>query len=421
MLNKLYNVIFNRHRYATHPNAVVISCYYNPKNSPARLDAFNKFYKTIKHMNHRIIECVVGDVQPQLPNSKYITRIKTPSNLWHKEQLLNIIIRSLPSKFKYVLWVDADVIFTNENWITEAVSQLKEKKVVQLFSHCHHLDKGETEPDPKWHGQKSHSHQVYANRRWWNSYAFNYVMSHVFLSDRAIHESQIYEIRGHVGFAWGARRDVLEKVPLYDRALIGGADGIIAYASTGQLRRIDNITDMFSDSLQDVYEWGDKWYEEVKGSLGYVSGDLYHIWHGDIANRQYYKRIKEFGSMGKEIKERDENGLYIATDKKASAYVDKYFDKREVLPQDDGDEDSISDSAVDLFSDIIDALQEMSSIDSDDAKPNDTSTNHHHNHHNHHSHHVHQDGVIAGVIHSVESNSHHHHIDGQNTGQESYS
>src|SRR3954469_15092320 len=99
-------------RYKTDSKSVIIACFYNPKNSPYRLLAFQKWYRTIKHLNHRVIECLIGpNAKSQLPRSPYITHIRTESLLWHKETLLTRFVSELPSKFRYVFWVDADVLF----------------------------------------------------------------------------------------------------------------------------------------------------------------------------------------------------------------------------------------------------------------------------------------------------------------------
>jgi 3-polyprenyl-4-hydroxybenzoate decarboxylase len=43
-----------------------------------------------------------------------------------KRRLLNkIIAEHLPTKYKYIFWVDADVIFQNPNWIVEGVEELQ--------------------------------------------------------------------------------------------------------------------------------------------------------------------------------------------------------------------------------------------------------------------------------------------------------
>jgi hypothetical protein len=75
--------------------------------------------------------------------------------------------------------------------------------------------------------------------------------------------------------------------------------------------------------------WSQKFYNVVGGSIGYVKGDLYHIWHGTLESREYLKRVKEFTPKSKGITEKDKNGLYVTKD---DSYVKKYFDKREVKP-----------------------------------------------------------------------------------------
>ena len=47
-------------KYRTNSEAVIITCYFNPQKSPYRTKAFKTFYESIKHLNHRIIECVIG-------------------------------------------------------------------------------------------------------------------------------------------------------------------------------------------------------------------------------------------------------------------------------------------------------------------------------------------------------------------------
>jgi hypothetical protein len=110
--------------YTGHPEAIIVSSFFNPQKSRHRTNAFNVFYNSIKHVNHAIIEGVIGDAVPELPAKPGISHVHTPTLLWHKESLLNKAIRDLPAQFKYVFWVDADVLFTNKDWIPQSVEQL---------------------------------------------------------------------------------------------------------------------------------------------------------------------------------------------------------------------------------------------------------------------------------------------------------
>jgi hypothetical protein len=54
--------------------------------------------------------------------------------LWQKERLLNVAIQSVPPAVGHIARIDGDVIFERTNWMDEAQTQLKDFKVVQLFS-----------------------------------------------------------------------------------------------------------------------------------------------------------------------------------------------------------------------------------------------------------------------------------------------
>jgi hypothetical protein len=314
-------------KYKTHSEAVVISCFFNPQRSEYRLKAFNHFYDSIKHLNHHIVECVIGDDEPQLPtDNSNISLVRTKNLLWHKESLLNKLIDELPEKYKYILWVDADVIFTNLNWVPDAVKQLQENNIVQLFEFCTHLDRDQLEPINKIKHIRAIENVLngYKEEKTWRSFAANYV------DFEARAESNDYDYHGHVGFAWGAKRSALNSmsVPLYDRALIGGADHIIAHACAGHIPH-SCITKSFKDDIEDVNAWSREFYRVMRGKLGYVSGNLYHIWHGDIKNRQYLKRIVDFTPKAKKIKQKDSNGLYMTDDQDTLDYMAMYFLTRE--------------------------------------------------------------------------------------------
>lgn len=326
MFTAIKNILWGRDRYREHPEAVVVSCYFNPQKSPYRTKAFSRFYESIKHLNHLILECVVGDAEPELPENANIQRVYTENLLWHKEALLNLAVSRLPSKYRYVFWVDADVLFANMSWLVDGVREFKDgARVLQPFEYCVHLGRDEEEPSFDVDAFKPKVASTDRHPMLWRSFCANYVNAPNWWRSRN------YDVHGHVGFAWGAAREVLEACPLYDRALIGGADHIIAHASAGQIPS-PCIEKSFTEDLAAVYDWSHRWREAVDHRIAYVRGDLYHLWHGDIDKRQYLKRIQEFTPNTKRIVEKDANGLYI-TKSGDDAYVKSYFAHREVRPE----------------------------------------------------------------------------------------
>jgi hypothetical protein len=144
-----------------------------------------------------------------------------------------------------------------------------------------------------------------------------------------------YDRHGHVGFAWGARREVLDRVPLYDKALIGGSDHILAHAAAGQIPH-PCIAQTFTEVADEVWQWSHDFYRAVGGApdrIGFVPGDLYHIWHGEVADRQYLHRIRDFMPQAKKIWKKDRNGLW----KSNNPYIRGYYRQREATQiHDDG-------------------------------------------------------------------------------------
>ena len=322
--NKIKNLTVYRNKYRAHSEGVIVACYFNPQKSPYRTKAFNIFYDSIKHLNHRIVECVIGEGEPEF-HGEHISHVYTKDLLWHKESLLNKVISELPSKFKYVFWVDADVIFTNKNWFVDGVEALNnDYNIIQPFEYCVHLDKDELSPSFNYNFEKAWVLSRAKHHKIWKSFCANHSINGYLASG-----DENYDMHGHVGFAWGARREILDTMPLYDRALIGGADHIIAHAAAGHIKH-KCIQKSFTENVDEVNEWSQKFYKLIHGKIGYVKGDLFHIWHGDIEKRQYLKRVQEFTPKTKQIVEKDENGLYVHNDTEAKEYMENYFIHREV-------------------------------------------------------------------------------------------
>lgn len=324
MFNFLKNFIkYPSTKYAYHRDAVVIACYFNPQKSIYRKKNFDIWYDTIKHLNHRIIECVIGDSQPELSENQNISRIYTSNLLWHKETLLNEIIDNLPNDYEYVFWLDTDVIFSNKNWLVDGVTALRYATLIQPFEYCVHLDRDQVVPAFDIDNAISDYMSGHRHPMLWRSFCANCDNNPIDA------QSDDYNTHGHVGFAWGARREIFNQIDLYDRALIGGADHIIAHAGVGQIG-CQCISKSFTDQLDDVNKWSREFYEVIQGNVSYVSGNLYHLWHGDIQRRQYLKRVQEFTPMSKDISDRDQSGLYVTNDPSVIDYMTDYFMFREV-------------------------------------------------------------------------------------------
>lgn len=197
---------------------------------------------------------------PRHPNRH---RFRTRHVLWHKERLLNLLLKRLPPEFDRIAWVDADILFQNPNWPEAAIRALDHVPVVQLFEEVVLLDR-EGVPAKTAEGlvHSLHSRQHGALD-----------FSH-----------------GHPGFAWAARRGLLEAHGLFDASICGGGDSLMACAMFGSWQY--PMLSHYTSALRRRFaEWGRPFWESVQGRVAAVPGTIHHLWHGERTNRKYVERL----------------------------------------------------------------------------------------------------------------------------------
>ena len=318
--------------YQPHDEATVISCYFNSQKYQSRARNFEVFYRQLKrsNVNYLIAECAFGDEAFELPDDPRIVRLRSKHPLWQKEVLLNTLVKRLPSSCRYVFWLDADVLFTNPNWMVKAVELLKTRRICQPFSIAVRLKKDEVEPafEAETELKRLDSLSSQSNERnTWRSFAYN------FAENPKAANSSMFDVHGHTGFAWGARREVLEAAPLFDRAIVGTADHIIAHAAVGQIPS-ECVEKAFTDlkARNQIYDWSRNFNRAAANSIGYVSGELWHLWHGELQNRRYLPRTRELSEMDFDLDDlkTNQDGLYEIPEHKKGVieWISDYFFSR---------------------------------------------------------------------------------------------
>jgi hypothetical protein len=175
-----------------------------------------------------------------------------------------LLIQQLPSEFDKVAWIDADLLFLNADWREDAARLLELYPVVQLFERAVLLD-DQRQP----------------------TRAFRGIAAEV--ARRPPGMARLGG--GHPGFAWAARRNLLERHGLLDNNILGGADTGMVAGMYGWWHFW--YLDTFSAALRHkVQQWMWAFYNDVQGEVGNVPGTVLHLWHGDRSNRQYVDRLR---------------------------------------------------------------------------------------------------------------------------------
>jgi hypothetical protein len=213
--------------------------------------------------------CCCGN--KNIPINKYVItdssnknhlQLKSDTPIWHKENMINLGVQLLPSNWKAMAWIDADIEFDNNNWALDTLKILNgTKDIVQLFSHCVDMDKDEL------------------TMNIFSSFGFNFC------------KNKNYNTKGfdywHSGYAWAITRKAYEKIGgLYDKGILGSGDKIIALAI------INKVQSFFNSNYHPDYNQSMVDYQVKAKSLrlGYVPGIIRHYYHGTKKNRQYTER-----------------------------------------------------------------------------------------------------------------------------------
>ena len=262
----------------------------NPVRYASRYRLFEGFKAQNEgpHIRHWTVEVAYGNrpfAVTDANNPRHL-QIRTTSELWHKENALNLlfahVLRHQPDA-EYFAWVDADVTFARPDWAYETIQQLQHYQVVQMFSHC--LDLG-----PKYEPVGMIK----------NGFAWMYYNEPNL--ERKSRQGALRTADGyygyskggywHPGFAWAARRSTLDVMGcLLDFCIVGSADWHMAACLIGEGEKTLS-RQLHPSYKRAVLEWQERANLYVRGNIGYVDGLLNHHWHGRKVDRHYSDRWK---------------------------------------------------------------------------------------------------------------------------------
>ena len=242
-------------------------------------------------------------------------QLRASSEVWRKENALNLLAARLPADAKYLAWIDADVQFARPDWTQETLHLLQHYDVIQMFSHVQNIGPNYEPVSERrsfmWNYAENRQKPHHADfARWSSAGSSGYGGSG---SDAGAWK--------HTGFAWAARRSAWDKLGgLIDWAILGAADYHMATALTGNVDQ--SLNRYFPARYRALCEeWQNRAVKYVlrnpSGGVGYMPGLILHHFHGSTANRAYNERWKLLARTGFDPDldlKRDWQGLWQLTD-----------------------------------------------------------------------------------------------------------
>jgi hypothetical protein len=281
----------------------VAAAYANPCRWRTRRELMNDFRRHMQanpNVRLHVGEIAYGDRPFEVTQAGHPGDFqwRTRSELWHKENLLNLIVQRFPADWRYGAYVDGDFHFTRRDWALEAVHQLQHSDWVQLFSSYSDLG-----PDRRvlrttnsfaynWHVNGFRLPPGYGAGGWKTpaGSAAPYAPAVAARPSASITKPVIAPYCGASGGAWAFRREAFDATGgLLDRCILGHADWFMTFGLV-----CSQAPDMHVDGYTDEYRrYITAWQGRaalLRQNIGYVEGYAIHAFHGDKAKRGYSTR-----------------------------------------------------------------------------------------------------------------------------------
>ena len=284
-----------------------VAAYFNPSRYATKKRNYNIFRSSLQKQGVKLVVAELAlDSDPfeiKEEDADMIVRLREDRSsavMWQKERLINVGVSAMmrDQAWKWctkIAWLDADVIFDNDDWAKHASSVLTRYIIAQPFMFLIRLPEGVVD--------KKQAAQLGTKRGKGEGEKYKGIAATVYAGGprRRIMDSP--RAHGYTGFAWVARRSLFEQIGLYDASICGGGDVLISQAMWGHFAQYRQgylgveykpyyYAGRFTGASAEHYNnWATKFYARVDGKVGFVMGKAFHLWHGEKRNRQYRSRF----------------------------------------------------------------------------------------------------------------------------------
>lgn len=264
-----------------------ITSYFDPTGRKRRLSNYREFHRRLRVPLVAVELSFDGSFDLTADDAEILIQVQGGSILWQKERLLNLALQALPNSCDTVAWLDCDTLFLRPDWPSAARRQLDHFALVQLFERLFYVP-------ANYRGDFEDLARLQVPYR-----SVVYYLNHGMLTTESfVTPGMSQRIRYMPGMAWAAKRTTLQSQGFYDALVLGGGDKAIFSAACG---RFVEHTQSFQPGLgarAHYLAWAERFYDATRGQLGYIEGDLLHLWHGEIAHRGYANRYASFAPFG---------------------------------------------------------------------------------------------------------------------------
>jgi len=228
---------------------------FNPSKSKRLMMNYLYVRNLLKDFPVYTLELAFNDDPHELKESDTVFHVRSKSYMFHKERMCRVLETRIPTQYTKLVFMDADLYFSNPHWYSRMSEKLESFDVVQGFEVANWMSLDYKKP-------------IFRRRS-------------VFFD-----KGRIASFVFHPGFVWGFRRDWYTKIGFFDLAVSGGGDLLSA---TGWKKQ--QIRRPVTSSTTSILPAFDDFQKIEEPRLSYLEGiDVFHLFHGNRRNRQYCER-----------------------------------------------------------------------------------------------------------------------------------
>lgn len=259
-------------------NICVAMCFFNPLNYQNSLEnikiLINEFKKT--NIPYFIIELLYPNQYSSIPEPVHIVRGK--SFYFSKENLWNILETYIPDKYEKIIFLDADILCSDPDWIDKIAEKLNTKKVV--------------------HGSEYLYKNIYQNNIY-EKVNINTTNCLTSVVKAILNDSNLNFGLFHPGFNISIDRNFFHKINgLFDQSVITNGDSLF-WATFVPHYRFYAGTFFSAPNFKKEREEYIKYKNNIlslcnpKTDIDYVENNCFlHLYHGSIQNRKYGEQYR---------------------------------------------------------------------------------------------------------------------------------
>ena len=284
MSHRMGPTLVSRHRRTVTPvpfgaDSLVIVAYFNFSGSQERQSALELCLASLPS-SVDVIVTFHGQVGPRcrdLRANVVWVHVPEASVLWQRERFWNVGLAFVKPCHRMVVWIDADVVFCNEDWVQKAHDRLNLNSLLHLFDTVADVRIEDT-------GLRATG----LERASVVGLLRDPATSREFFSCSGVSMS----LGCSPGFAWAARADAIQRVGFPDWLILGSGDKALLAAVLGFHEEYSEALDLNSDLRSRYASWAVRVREGFRGAITTVPQAIRHVVQGDYGCRAYRDRYQ---------------------------------------------------------------------------------------------------------------------------------